>query len=72
MNLRMMCERLPPCMQHHRRADLGAEVLGIGRDHLQRRCGGFEQQRIDDGLALEGNGHHRCRQREDDVEILDR
>ena len=67
-----MRERLAPGMEHHRRADLGAKVFGIGSDRLQRRSGGLEQQRIDDGFVLEGDGRHRRRQREDDVEILDR
>ena len=72
MDVWMMRERLPPGMQHHRRADLGAEVFGIGSDRLQRRGGGLEQQRIDDGLVLVGDGRDRRRQRENDMEILDR
>jgi len=53
-------------------ADLGAEVLGIAGNPLERlgRC--LEQNAIDHRLVLVGNGGDRLRQREDHMEILDR
>ena len=67
-----MRERLAPCVQHHRGADLSAEVLGIGGDRLQGLRCRFEQKRINGGLVLKRDCRDRRRQREDDMEILDR
>ena len=72
MHVRMAHQRLPPDVQHHGGADLGAEVSRVGGDRLERLGGGLEQQGIDDRLVLEGDGRDRRRQGEDDVEMLDR
>jgi hypothetical protein len=72
MDVRMVRQRLSPAVQHHRGANLGAEVLWIGGDRLQRLGGSLEQQRIDDRLVLERDCGDRRRQREYDVEIRNR
>ena len=59
-------------MQDGGDADPGAEMLGVGgnRQHgLGRR---LEQQIVDHGLVLVGDGADLGGQREDDVEIGDR
>ena len=61
MDVRVMRERLAPGVQHHRRADPGAEVLSIGGDRLQRRGGGLEQNGVDEGLVLERDCRDRRR-----------
>ena len=65
-------QRLPPGVQDREAADLGAEPFGIGG---QRRHGldrALEQDAIDPGLVLKGDGGDRRRQREHDMEIGDR
>src|SRR6202171_6192373 len=68
----MMHQRLSPGMQDGKYADLGAEPARIGRERRHRLGGGLEQDRIDDGLVLEGDRGDRRRQRKDDVEIGNR
>ena len=51
---------------------LGAEVLGIGRDGGERLGGGREQQSVDLGLVLVGDGAEGGRQREHHVEVRHR
>src|SRR3984957_16690094 len=65
----MMLQGLSPGMQHRNRADLCAEVLGIGGDVAQRPGGGAEQDVINDALVLECNLGCRCRQGEDDMVV---
>ena len=61
-----------PGVQHGGDADVGAEVLGIGGDRGQRLGRRREQQAVDLGLVLVGDGADRGRQREHDVEVGDR
>ena len=68
----MMIEVLAPGVQHGGDADVGAEVLGIGRDGGQRLGRGREQQAVDLGLVLVGDGADRGRQREHHVEVGNR
>ncbi len=56
-------------MQHGDQADVRAQMPGIGGDGLQRLGGGLEQQVVDHGLVVEGDGGERPRQGEDDVEV---
>ena len=56
-------------MQHRREADLCAEALGIGRDRQQRLGTRLEQEVVDHGLVLVGDGADPRRQREHDVEV---
>ena len=51
-------------MQHGGEADAGAEVLGIGGDGDERLGRRLEQQVVDDGLVLVGDGADLGRQRE--------
>ncbi len=69
MDVRVMIEVLAPRVQHGGDADVGAEVLGVGCNRGQRlgRC--REQQAVDLGLVLIGDGADRRRQREHDVEV---
>ena len=67
-----MVEGLPPGVEDGGDADIGAEVLGIGRDRQQRLGRGLEQERIDRRLVLVGDGADRRRQGEDDVVVGDR
>ena len=61
--------RRAPGVEHGGDADLGAQMLGVGRDRERRlgRC--LEQQIVDHGLVLVGDVGDRRRQREDDVEV---
>ena len=59
-------------MQHRGDADAGAQMLGVGRDRAHRLGRGLEQEIVDDGLVLVGDGGNPRRQREDDVEVRDR
>src|SRR5664279_1169619 len=56
MHMRMMQESLPPGMENGEEPDLGTQVLRIGGD-LQEGLGhGPEQQAINQGLVLQGQG----------------
>ena len=57
----MVLQGLAPGMEDGGHAELGAEMLGVGR--------AAEQDGIDDGFVLEGNLSGGRRQGEDDVEI---
>jgi hypothetical protein len=68
----MMRQRLPPCVQHGDDANLGAEPARIGGERRHRLSRSLEQDGIDDGLVLESDRCDRCRKRKDDVEIGNR
>ena len=70
--MRMMGERLPPGVEDGDEADLAAQVPGIGGDGLQRRGDGVEQDAVDHGLVVEGDGRNLGGQSEHDVEVRDR
>ena len=56
-------------MQHCGDADLGTEMLGVG-GYGQHAIGcGLEQESVDHGLVLVGDGSDLGGQREDDVEV---
>ena len=60
VQMRMMDERLAPCVQHGEEADLGAEVMRVGSDRAERLGGGAKEQTVDNGLVLGGDlGDHR-------------
>ena len=59
-------------MQHGGDTDVGAEMLGIGRDRQHGLGGGLEQQVVDDRLVVVGEIGDGRRQREDDMEVADR
>jgi hypothetical protein len=67
----MMAHRGAPGVEYRGEADLDAEVLGIGRNRAHRLRGSLEQEIVDDGLVLVGDGGNPRRQREYDVEARD-
>ena len=68
VDMGMVIEVLAPGVQDGGDADVGAEVLGVGRDGRERLGRGREQQSIDLGLVLVGDRADRGWQREHDVE----
>ena len=68
----MMGECGAPGVEHSGDTDAGAEVLGVGGDDLHRVGGGTEQQVVNDGLVVGGDGADLGRNGEDDVEVADR
>jgi len=68
----MMRQRLPPCVQHGDDANLGAEPARIGGERRHRLSRSLEQDGIDDGLVLKGDRGDPSWQREDDMEIGNR
>ena len=69
VDMGVMGERRAPGMQNGDQAQPCAQSLGVGSDGLQGLGGGLEQQVIDHGLVLEGDGGDLGRQGEDDMEI---
>ena len=72
MQMGMMLEVLAPGVQQGGDADVGAEVPGIGRNGGERIGCGSEQQSVDLGLVLVGDGTEGGRQREHHVEARHR
>ncbi len=72
VNMRMVGERRPPCVQHGGHADPRAQMFWVGGDRDQRLGGGLEQQVVNHGLVLMGDVADRRRQGEDHVIIGDR
>ena len=69
--MRVLGHRGAPGVEHRGEADLDAEALGIGRDRTHCLRGSLEQEIVDDGLVLIGDGGNPRRQREYDVEVRD-
>ena len=63
VQVRVVVQRLAPGVQHGERADLGAEVAGIGGDVAQRLGRGAEQDGVDHRLVVERDLGDRRRQR---------
>ena len=72
VHMRVMGQRRSPGVKHGGDADPRAQETGIGGDRQHRlgRCA--EQQVIDDGLVVEGDGGDLGGHGEDDVEVSDR
>jgi len=68
----VVIEALSPGVQDGGEADVGAEVLGIGGDRRKRLSRRLEQQAIDLGLVLVGDGTDLRWQSEHDVEVRHR
>ena len=51
----VVCHGRSPAMEHRGDADLGAQVLGIGRDGEHGLGAGLEQQAVDHALVLIGD-----------------
>jgi hypothetical protein len=67
----MRLELLAPGMENRREADLGAEVLLLAGDLLERLCRALEQEVEDDLLVSERQGIQLVRERENDVKVGD-
>jgi hypothetical protein len=72
VHVRVVRQRRAPGVQHQRRADASAQVLGVCGDGQQHLGGDVEQQAIDHGLVLIRDVGNRRRQREDHVVVLHR
>ena len=72
VDMRMVCHRRSPCVEHGGDADAGAEVLRVGRDRHHRLGRRAEQQIVDDRLVLPGDVGDLGGKREDDMEVADR
>ena len=64
-----MRHRTAPGVQHRGEADLHAEALGVRGDRQQRLGTRLEQEVVDDGLVVVGDGADLRRQREHDMEV---
>jgi hypothetical protein len=69
VQMRMVCHGRAPGVEYGGDADPGAQVLGIGCDGERGLGRRFEQQIVDHGFVLIGDGGDRLRQREHDVEV---
>ena len=67
----MNLEVLSPGVKHGEEADLGSEMLGIGRDRLQGLCRDLEENTVDDLLILVSDRGDLFRQGEDYMVIGD-
>ena len=63
---------MPPSVEHGQKADLGAQVLGVGGDAAQGGGRSVKQDAVDDFLVLQRDGSDRVRNGEDDVKIGNR
>jgi hypothetical protein len=72
MDVRMMVQVLAPGVEHREEADLGPEMLRLGRDRPQRLSRRSEQDGVDRRLVVEGDLGRRRRQGEHDVEVRHR
>ena len=70
--MRVLGQRRAPSVKHRGDADAGAEVPGIGRDGGHGLGRGREQDVVDRGLVLVGDGGDGGRQREHHVEVRHR
>ena len=69
MQMRVMGQGLSPGVQHRQKADLRAEMLGVGGDGAQCLRRRPEQDVVDHGLVLERDHLDLGRHGEHDVEI---
>src|SRR5713101_1092036 len=70
MQMRMEKQVLSPTVKYGEKADLGAQMLGIGSDGGQGLGSGSEQNAIDEIFVLVSNGSDRFGNREDDMKIV--
>src|ERR1700732_1658679 len=70
MQMGMMEQVLPPAVEHSEKADLCAQMFGIGRDRGQGLGGGTKQNAVDQVFILVSDGRDWFRDREDDMEIM--
>lgn len=71
-NVWMPLQRLSPGVQNPQEADLGSEMLGIGRYLEQRFRAGLEQKPEEDLLVLPDQWNQCMRHAEDQMVVVDR
>ena len=69
VNMGMMGEGLPPCVQDRDHAGLGAEMFWVGSDDADRLGSRLEQDVVDECLVLESDRRDWRRHGEDNMEI---
>src|SRR5262245_44403557 len=67
----MVGHRGPPGVQDAGDANFGAQMFGVGGNREHGVRGGLEEEIVDYGLVLIGDGSDLGRQREDDVKVGD-
>ena len=72
MQMRMEKQVLSPTVKYGEKADLGAQMLGIGSDGGQGLGRGSEENAVDEIFVLVSDGSDRFGNREDDVKIVRR
>src|SRR5260370_36295869 len=69
MEMRMKKQVLSPTVKYSEKADLGAQMLGIGSDGGQGLGSGSGQNAVDEIFVLVSNGSDPFGDREDDMKI---
>src|SRR6267378_3494825 len=72
MQMRMEKQVLSPTVKHGEKADLSAQMFGIGSDGGQGLDSGSEQNAVDEIFVLVSDGSDRFGNREDDMKIVRR
>ncbi len=70
MQMRMEEQVLSPTVKYGEKANLGAQMFGIGSNGGQGRGSGSKENAVDEILVLVGDGSNLLGYREDDVEIV--
>ena len=70
--MRMEKQVLSPTVKHSEKADLGAQMLGIGSDGGQGHRRGSEENAVDEILVLVSDGGDLFGNCEDDMKIVRR
>ena len=70
MQMGMVKQILTPGVKNGTETDGGAEMLGVGRNGLQRLGGGPEENALDGPFVLQGDVGDLLRDRNDNVKIL--
>ena len=70
MQMRMENQVLSPTVKYGEEADLGAQMLGIGRDGRQGLGSGSEEYAVDEILVLVSDGSKLFGNGEDDMKIV--
>ena len=72
MQMGMKKQILSPAVEHGEKADLGAQMFGIGSDGGQGLGRGSEQNAVDEIFVLVGDGGDLFGHGEDDMKIVRR
>lgn len=70
MQMRMEKQVLSPTVKYGEKADLGAQMLGIGSDGGQGLGSGSEEHVVEEIFVLVSDGSDRFGNREDDMKIV--